>query len=234
MNNRRLIIPPVSLPILVVIFILFLLVFLLFSSIVMAAFAKLGIPPQVAYALFLFALLGSFINIPIAEETSYEPVIRVGEVRFFGIPYPVPYFDWEERKVIIAINVGGALVPLSIVIYELLRLVYLGQFGLLFNTLLAVAIAALFSHAIAKPVKGLGIAMPLFLPPLMALILALLLGDGNPPLVAYVSGTMGVLIGADLMNWRKIKNLGAPMMSIGGAGTFDGIFLAGLIAVLLA
>jgi uncharacterized membrane protein len=35
------------------------------------------------------------------------------------------------------------------------------------------------------------------------------------------------------MNWGKIKRLGAPMVSIGGAGTFDGIFLAGIIAVLL-
>lgn len=234
MNSRRLIVPPVSIPILIVMFLLFVILFVFFSSIVTAAFERLGIPPQVAYALFLFALFGSFINIPIAEKISHEPVLRVREVRFFGIPYPVPYFDWEERKVIIAVNVGGALVPLSVVIYGLLRTIYLGQFGLLFNTLVAIAIASLFSNAVAKPVKGLGIAMPMLFPPLMAVILTLFLGDGNPPLVAYASGTMGVLIGADLMNWNKIKNLGAPMVSIGGAGTFDGIFLAGIIAVLLA
>ncbi|NJE76403.1 DUF1614 domain-containing protein [Thermococcus sp. ES12] len=233
MNKRRFIIPPVSLPVLLLIFFIFLAVFIVFSSVVMAAFEKLGMPPEVAYALFLFALLGSFINIPIAEEVSYEPVLALGEVRFFGISYPVPYFDWAERRVIIAINVGGALVPLSIVLYEVFRLIYFGQFGLLFNTLLATLVAALFSHAFARPVRGLGIAMPVFLPPLIAIILGWLLGDGNPNLVAYVSGTMGVLIGADLMNWNKIKNLGAPMVSIGGAGTFDGIFLAGIIAVLL-
>ncbi|ASJ05995.1 DUF1614 domain-containing protein [Thermococcus pacificus] len=233
MNNRRLIIPPVSLPVLVIISVLFLLVFMLFSSIVMAAFGKLGMPPGVAYALFVFALVGSFINIPIAEETSYEPVLRVREVRFLGIPYPVPFFDWAERKVIIAVNVGGALVPLSITLYEILRMLYFGRFGLLFNTVLAVTIAALFSHAVARPVRGLGIAMPVFLPPLMAVLLGWVFGDGNPNVVAYISGTLGVLIGADLMNWNKIKNLGAPMVSIGGAGTFDGIFLAGIIAVLL-
>ena len=233
MNKRRFIIPPVSLPVLFLIFIIFLAVFVIFSSIVMVAFEKLGIPPEVAYALFIFALLGSFINIPIAEEVSYEPVIGLREVRFFGISYPVPYFDWAEKRVIIAINVGGALVPLSIVLYEIFRLLYLGQFALLFNTLLATVIAAVFSHAFARPVKGLGIAMPMFLPPLIAMILGWLLGDGNPNLVAYVSGTMGVLIGADIMNWGRIKNLGAPMVSIGGAGTFDGIFLAGVIAVLL-
>ncbi|NJE05291.1 DUF1614 domain-containing protein [Thermococcus sp. M36] len=233
MSRRSLIVPPVSLPVLLVMFVVFVAVFVVFSSIVMAAFEKLGIPPEVAYPLFLFALIGSFINIPIAEETSYEPVLAVREVRFFGISYPVPYVDWSERRVIIAINVGGALVPLSIVLYEVFRLIYMANFSLLFNTLVAVAIAAMFSHAFAKPVKGLGIAMPMFFPPLIAVVLGWLLGNGNPTLVAYVSGTMGVLIGADIMNWNRIKNLGAPMVSIGGAGTFDGIFLAGVIAVLL-
>jgi len=233
MRNRHIIIPPVSLPILLVIGILFVIVFVFFSSIVMAAFGKLGIPPDVAYALFIFALVGSFLNIPIAEETSYEPVLRVREVRFFGISYPVPFFDWAERRVIIAINVGGALVPVSVSVYEIFRMVHFGQWGLLFNTFLAVIIASLFSHAVARPVRGLGVAMPTFLPPIIAVMLGWLLGDGNPNAVAYISGTLGVLIGADLMNWNRIKNLGAPMVIIGGAGTFDGIFLAGIIAVFL-
>jgi hypothetical protein len=32
----------------------------------------------------------------------------------------------------------------------------------------------------------------------------------------------------------KIHGLGAPVASIGGAGTFDGVFLVGIVAVLLA
>lgn len=231
--NRRVIIPPVSLPLLILLAFLVMIVFIFFSGVVIAAFGKLGIPPEVAFTLFIFALVGSLINIPIAEETTYEPVLALREVRFFGIPYPVPYFEWAERKTVIAINVGGALVPLSIAIYELFRMIYFENFTLLFNTLMAVLIAALVSNAVARPVKGLGIAMPMLVPPLMAVLLGWLLGDGNPNAVAYVSGTLGVLIGADLMNWRKIKELGAPMVSIGGAGTFDGIFLAGIIAVIL-
>jgi uncharacterized membrane protein len=31
-----------------------------------------------------------------------------------------------------------------------------------------------------------------------------------------------------------VHGLGAPVASIGGAGTFDGIFLTGILAVLLA
>jgi uncharacterized membrane protein len=187
MNRRHLIIPPVSLPVLMAIAFLFVLVFMLFSGIVMAAFGKLGISPEVAYALFLFALVGSFINIPIAEETSYEQVLRVREVRFFGIPYPVPFVDWEERRVVIAVNVGGALVPLSVALYEILRMLYFGRFSLLVNTLIAVVLAALFSNAVARPVRGLGIAMPMFLPPIMAVVLGWVFGDGNPNAVAYIS-----------------------------------------------
>ena len=52
--------------------------------------------------------------------------------------------------------------------------------------------------------------------------------------VAYVAGSMGTLIGADIMNLHRVVELGAPMLSIGGAGTFDGVFLTGIIAGLLA
>ncbi|WP_297503235.1 DUF1614 domain-containing protein [Thermococcus sp.] len=229
----RFFIPPVSIPVLLLILLFLLLVFTLFSGVVLAAFVKLGILPGVAYTLFILAFIGSFINIPVVEERTYEPVLTIREVRFMGIPYPVPSFGWAERKVVVAVNVGGTLVPVGIALYEILRMLYLGQFTLLLNTLFAVIIAALFSNAVAKPVRGLGIAMPMFFPPLIAVILGWLLGGINPPAVAYISGTLGVLIGADLMNWGKIKNLGAPMVSIGGAGTFDGVFLAGVIAVLL-
>jgi uncharacterized membrane protein len=38
----------------------------------------------------------------------------------------------------------------------------------------------------------------------------------------------------DLLNLRGMRNVGAPVASIGGAGTFDGIFVTGIVAVLLA
>ena len=52
--------------------------------------------------------------------------------------------------------------------------------------------------------------------------------------VAYVAGTLGTLTGADVLNLPRVRSLGAPVVSIGGAGTFDGVFLTGLAAVLLA
>ena len=52
--------------------------------------------------------------------------------------------------------------------------------------------------------------------------------------LAYIGGSLGTLIGADLLNLDKLRGLGAPIASIGGAGTFDGVFLTGVVAVLIA
>ena len=89
-------------------------------------------------------------------------------------------------------------------------------------------------HMMAQPVRGMGIAVPTFIPPLVAATTALLLSRRSAPALAYVAGSLGTLIGADLLNLDKIHGLGAPVASIGGAGTFDGIFLTGILAVLLA
>ena len=88
-------------------------------------------------------------------------------------------------------------------------------------------------HRLARPVPGVGIAIPLFVPPLVAAATGLLLAPDHAPALAYIAGTMGCLIGADLLNLHRLPGLGAPVASIGGAGTFDGIFFTGIIAVLL-
>ena len=90
------------------------------------------------------------------------------------------------------------------------------------------------THAVARPIKGVGIATPVFIPPFAAAVTAFILSPAHPLTIAYVTGVLGTLIGADLLNLRKIPKLGAPVASIGGAGTFDGVFLTGIIAVLIA
>jgi uncharacterized membrane protein len=102
-----------------------------------------------------------------------------------------------------------------------------------------IAFVAILTNQVARPVKGLGIVTPTLLPPLSAALAAISLVYifGAPHnlifIVAYVGGTLGTLIGADILNLGKIRDIGAPVASIGGAGTFDGVFLSGLIAVLL-
>ena len=99
--------------------------------------------------------------------------------------------------------------------------------------LLGVAIVSAIAYRLARPVPGVGIAIPLFVPPLVAAATGLLLAPDHAPALAYIAGTMGCLIGADLLNLHRLPGLGAPVASIGGAGTFDGIFFTGIIAVLL-
>ena len=96
------------------------------------------------------------------------------------------------------------------------------------------AIVALVVHVMAQPIEGKGIAVPIFVPPILSALVAMVLARPAAAPLAYVSGSLGTLIGADLMNLHRLAELGAPIASIGGAGTFDGIFLTGLLAVLLA
>ena len=51
---------------------------------------------------------------------------------------------------------------------------------------------------------------------------------------APLAGGMGTFLGADVFNLYRIQQLGTPVASIGGAGVGDGVFLAGIVAVLLA
>jgi uncharacterized membrane protein len=147
-------------------------------------------------------------------------------VDFFGMRYVIPFVEHHEQTVI-AVNVGGAVVPTLISLYLLFTT------GLFVRGLLGVAFVSAIVHRLARPVPGVGIAIPIFVPPLIAALTGLLLAPEHAPALAYVAGTMGCLIGADLLNLHRLAGLGAPVASIGGAGTFDGIFFTGIIAVLL-
>ena len=100
--------------------------------------------------------------------------------------------------------------------------------------LLGTVVVTAIVHSMARIVPGVGVAVPMLIPPLAAAGVALLLAFRRAPPVAYVAGSMGTLIGADLLNLRRIAEVGAPVVSIGGAGTFDGVFLTGILAGLLA
>jgi uncharacterized membrane protein len=178
------------------------------------------------FALLLLSLLGSYINIPVARLPEKE-VVSQREVTFFGMRYVIPVIR-ESPPTIIAVNLGGAIIPTALSVFLLLRN------RLFLSGPLAVALVAAVVHWLAYPVKGVGIATPMFVPPLVAAFVAYLLSRAHAPALAYIAGTLGTLIGADLLNLGQVQGLGAPIASIGGAGTFDGVFLTGIIAVLLA
>src|SRR5271154_2655058 len=190
------------------------------------AYMKLGVGPGVALLLLFGSLIGSYFNIPITVLPG-NPV-RGGEVvDFYGMRYVVPLVtSWPGT--VLAVNVGGAVIPTLMSTYLVLR------YQLWFKAAIAVVIIAFIIHSMATPVHGLGIAVPVFAPVVATAILAFILSREYAAPLAYIGGSMGTLIGADLSNLDKTGGLGAPVASIGGAGTFDGIFLTGILAVLLA
>jgi uncharacterized membrane protein len=212
-------------------FILFLLLFVFLIamievSVLSYAYERMGINRHYVFALLLLSLLSTYFNIPIYHFPP-ERLVSGAQVNFFGMRYVIPMVS-AQMGTTLAVNVGGALIP------TLLSLYLMVKNKLFFISLPAVVLVMLVVHALAYPVRGLGIAEPLFVPPLIASAAGLLFSRRAAPALAYISGTLGTLIGADLLNLEKVRGLGAPIVSIGGAGTFDGVFLTGIVAVLLA
>ena len=201
---------------------------ILFVTVGEVAFRRIGFNSFEYTLLLVGTLVGSSINIPVGVSRSTTPVVEIQTVRVFGFYYRVPRLSRAQVSTIIAVNVGGAVIPVLVVIYLLS-----GHPSLLAQAAAGSAIVAVLVHLMARKVKGVGIVTPALLPPLAAALVAYLLSPASPAIVAYVSGTMGALIGADLSNLRGMADLGAPLASIGGAGTFDGVFLTGVVAVLL-
>ena len=193
------------------------------------AFLDVGLSPVATALILLGTFLGGFINIPLLRLESTVPIVKEEFVRFFGMVYRIPQFEYEQTTTLVAINVGGALIPSFVSTYLLWKLPSSALWSLV-----GVAVVALVTHMVARPVNGVGIVTPALVSPLAAVMMAYILPSGAPRVVAYVSGVLGTLIGADLSNLDDIPGLGAPVASIGGAGTFDGVFLSGIIAVLLA
>jgi uncharacterized membrane protein len=202
------------------------LVILIQLRILRYAYMRLGIGPGAALLLLFGSLIGSYFNIPVAVLP--ETHVRSNEVvDFFGMRYVVPLVaQWPGT--VLAVNIGGAVIPTLMSAYLVIR------YQLWLRAVLAVIAIAFVIHSMATPVHGLGIAVPVFAPVVATAILAFILSREYAPPLAYIGGSMGTLIGADLSNLDKINGLGAPVASIGGAGTFDGIFLTGILAVLLA
>jgi uncharacterized membrane protein len=203
------------------------LFFVIPIGIISYAFDKIGIPSEALFSLLLLSWVGSWINIPLARFPAEDSVMEEVVVQVFSQRYVMPQWS-QPRQTVLAVNVGGAVVP------TLLSLYLLTQALAPLRVVVATAAVTLLTYWWARPVAGVGIVVPMLLPPLSAALAALLLVPQQAPLAAYVAGTMGTLIGADVLHVRQVTKLATPVASIGGAGTFDGVFLTGIIAVLLA
>jgi uncharacterized membrane protein len=203
---------------------------LVFVGVIGVAFSNIGFTPVVILLILVGTLLGSAVNIPIWRVKTTIPMIREEYVTSFGMTYRIPRMEYGQTVTKIAVNVGGALIPTAVSIYLLANT----STSMILYSIEGIAVVALVTRIVARPIKGVGIVTPAFIPPIAAAAAALILSPAQPRTIAYVAGVLGTLIGADLLNLRAIPKLGAPVASIGGAGTFDGVFLSGILAVLLA
>ena len=190
------------------------------------AAGRLGMSYRHITFLLLLCFLGSYIDIPLAQMPS-QNLHTTQVVSYLGRPYLVPVVQ-ERPPTILAVNVGGAIIPVCLAIYLIVRK------QLYVEASIGVLIVTALVHFLASPVPGVGISVPTMLPPIAAAIVAILLSWKQSAALAYITGTLGTLIGADLLNLAVLPTLGGPVASIGGAGTFDGVFLTGILAMLLA
>jgi uncharacterized membrane protein len=196
-------------------------------GVVTVAFEKLGLSQGSAMLLLITSLIGSGVNLPLfTVDATREPDPRWADrLRWVAALYR----NLDPRKVLIAVNVGGGIIPVMFSVYllnhnPLPALTVLG----------AVAIQSGICYAFSRPIAGVGVGMPILIAPISAAVIAVTLAPQNSAPLAYICGTLGVLVGADALRLRDVRGLGSPLASIGGAGTFDGVFITGLVAVLLA
>jgi uncharacterized membrane protein len=213
-------------PLLYLVFLSILLMLVLQLGVFGIVLEKLGLSPNSAMLLLGTTLFGSLVNLRLLTiKSSFDELpddYRIIKTLFKGMPF-------LKGKTIIALNVGGALIP---VLFSLYLILYHSLSP--FDFIPAILLVTTISYIYSRPVKGIGIGMPIFIAPLTAALSALIIAPEHSAPLAYICGTLGVLIGADLLRLKDIKAMGVPIASIGGAGTFDGIFFTGIIAVLLA
>jgi uncharacterized membrane protein len=204
-----------------------------------AALGRLHLSPTVALLSVLGIFLGSLVNIPLYRIRREESQL-IEPLAILGVWGWMPQFRRVRRDTLIAINVGGGVIPLTIAVWQIAYLIGIGGGGLpLLALIAAVAGNILACYLAAFPVEGVGIFLPGIVSPGVSLGLTWLLlwpteYSSIRASVAFAAGVLGPSIGADLLHLRGFSRVSAGMLSIGGAGTFDGIVLSGVLAALLA
>jgi len=205
---------------------------LLFAELMATSLGKLHLSADSAVLLVIAIMVGGLINIPVrrirrSHDVDDHPLAAYGMLEAW------PRLRRVRRETIVAVNLGGCLIPTGLAIYELGQLLDAAP-GALWAVAVAAGLNIIACYLMARPVPGLGIALPGLAPALIAAALALLLGGEQAAPVAFIAGVTGPLVGADLLHLRDVEKMATGTLSVGGAGTFDGIVLSGIVAAYLA
>jgi len=204
----------------------------LFGELMLAGLAKLHIAPEAAVVLMIGIIIGGMINIPVKRIIRHEDIVA-DPFAVFGLRGAWPALQRVRRETVIAVNLGGCVIPTGLAIYQLAYLLATAPSSVAV-TIVVCAINTAVCYFAARPEPGIGIVMPGLLSPLVAAGLASVLAPEQAPPVAFMAGISGPLIGADLLHLKDLRKITVGVASIGGAGTFDGIVLSGIVAAYLA
>lgn len=202
------------------------------ANAMLTALARLGLTPEISLLAATGIFFGGMVNIPV-RKIPREQTVELRQLSLFGLSRLRPVQVRTRSFTLIAVNVGGCVIPSALAAYELYRVAATGWEPLLL-ALAAVALNVAVCWKVARPIENVGIAMPALAPALVAALAAILLLPEFAPPVAFAAGVLGPLIGADLLHLDEVKKIATGLASIGGAGTFDGIVISGLLATLLA
>jgi uncharacterized membrane protein len=229
--------PLTLIALLVVIGLIVIVVPLLFLGLVGKAFTNLvGLSWLTATALVILILLCSLVNIPvwkIRKETIRMPHSPDGEFPGAFTPGGIGGL-WETT---IAVNLGGAIIPVAMAGYLLYRASTVIGDTLYLQAAAATFIVAAMAYVTTRPLVGVGLRVPLFVPGIAALLCGILLAQGlglSAGVIAFASATFGILIGANIAHLPGVGELEVPQVSIGGAGTFGAIFIGCILSALIA
>ncbi len=219
--------PPLILPFFLVLIILPFLVILFVLTTPTVFQIVFNLTYDQAMLIFLFIIIGSFVNIPVYEKEGKIVVVRR---TFFGLFY---YTVTRRKKITIAVNIGGCIIPAILALRLLLEIPPIPWF------LVFLVCSAVIYHY-ARPVPNMGIAVPMFIPPAISaltsylVVLSLKMPLILTPKIAFSAGVLSSLFGADILHLKDVEKIGSGVVSIGGAGTFDGIFLTGIFSVVFS
>lgn len=205
---------------------------LAFGQLFATSLMKLRLEPSTALLLVMGIILGSGINLPLKRIPRNDALVQ-DPLAILGLTGRWPWAQQVQQETVIAVNIGGCLIPAGLALYEIVHLIFDNPQSFPWLAI-AVAVNTAICYRLAQPVSGIGIALPGLVPAAVAALSALWLVPEQAPQVAFAAGVLGPLIGADLLHLRDIETLETGIASIGGAGTFDGIVLSGIVAAYLA
>ena len=176
--------------------------------------------------------------------SSIESILIV--VVSFLFTFPIIVFGYDISNIaifsyndwMVGINTGGALVPILISIYLIVK-----RNIPLLKVCVGILVVTTITFFVTKPVPDQGIVSSFpywLLPGVLACVSSIVLlrkdfVKGAP--LAYASGTIGVLIGADFLHLYELLSYEptkfGTMATIGGAVLFDMIFITGVLSVII-